>query len=74
MDGALIKTELIKKYLIDKKITKTEFCKRCKISFSVLYKLLNKKRNYNMICLARICKVLGIRFSEIFAENYFGKK
>ena len=42
MKKKFIKTELIEKYLQDNKLSKTKFCKKCKISPSTLKKLWDK--------------------------------
>lgn len=62
----MIKTELIINYLNKEKLSKTAFCKKCKISYSTLNKILNNEENYNLIALFKIAKILNIRICEIF--------
>ena len=47
--------EIIKNYIAKNRLTKAEFCKRCKISCKTLNKILSRKCN---IQLRVICSIL----------------
>ena len=63
-----VKTEIIKKFIRDNKISKTAFCKMCKISPSTLKKIMNKEDNYGIIALFKIAKVIKIQVYQMFNE------
>ena len=62
----LIKTESIEKYLQENKLSKTKFCKICKISPGTFKKIMNNDSNFNLIALFKIARVLKIHVCEIF--------
>ncbi len=65
MDNA-IKTEIIENFLIEKKLSRSKFCKICKISPATLQKIMANKYNFRITALFRIARVMGIEFCEIF--------
>lgn len=64
--SAIIKTELINNYLIENKLSKTAFCKLCKISVSTLNKILANDNNIGTIALFKIARMLNIRICDLF--------
>jgi len=64
----LIKTEVIESYIKEKGISKTKFCKICKISFSTFKKILNNDRNFGIVALFKIARVMKINICDIFIE------
>ena len=63
-----INIELIENYLNAFKITKSEFCKRAKISYSVLTKIYNNQINFRINALFKICRTIGINLYQIFKD------
>lgn len=61
----LVKTYIIKDYIREKKLTKTEFCKLCKISIHTLNKILSGK-NFEISALFKIAKVLEMEVYQLF--------
>ena len=64
-----LNTELIVGYMWRNKLTKTAFCKKCNISYSVLKKILNEQLNFRFSCVVKICRVLKIELKDIFVKN-----
>lgn len=62
----MIKTEVIKIYLKENELSKSAFCKKCKISFTTLKKVLEQDTSYNLVALFKIAHVLKIRVCELF--------
>ena len=63
-----IKIEIIEKFIRENKISKTAFCKMCKISPSTLKKIMNKEDNFGIIALFKIAKVIKIQVYQMFNE------
>ncbi len=61
-----INTEIIEKFLLENKISKTTLCKMCKISYSTLKKIMNKEDNFGIIALFRIARVIKIEVYQMF--------
>ena len=47
--GNLIKTEIFENYMKEHNLSKNAFCKLCKISPSVLKKIMNNQNNFYII-------------------------
>ena len=62
----VIKTEIIENFLIEKKLSKSKFCKMCKITPVTLQKIIANKYNFRIGALFRMAKVMIIEFCEIF--------
>ena len=60
-----IKIDLINNYLKERNLSKTQFCKLCKISYSTLTNILNGD-NFRLIALFKIAKILNIEVYQIF--------
>ena len=61
-----IKIEIIKNFMIKNKISKTAFCKICKISPSTLNKIMTKGDNFRIIALFKIARVIKIQVYQLF--------
>lgn len=61
-----IKTKIIKNYIIENKISKTKFCKMCKISTSTLNKILANNDNFRTIELFKIARVIKVQIYQMF--------
>ncbi len=61
-----IKTELIENFIKDNSLSKSKFCKLCKISQSTLNKIMTNSENFRIIALFKIAKVLKIQVFEMF--------
>lgn len=66
--GNLIKPEIFENYMKEHNLSKTAFCKLCKISPSVFNKIIGNQRNFYVIALFRIARVIGIEVYQMF-EN-----
>ena len=62
------KKEIIENYLIENKISKTEFCKLCGISVYTLEKITNNK-DYDISALFKIAKVVKIKVYQMFDND-----
>ena len=61
-----IKIEIIEKFMIKNKISKTTFCKMCKISPSTLNKIITKDNNFRINALFKIARVIKIQVHQMF--------
>lgn len=61
-------TKIIENYLKENNISKTRFCKMCKISVKTLDKVFNGE-DYNLRVLFKIAVVLDIELSEMFKNR-----
>lgn len=56
-----IKVELIENFIKDNNLSKTKFCEMCKISQSTLNKIMTNSKNFRIIALFKIARVLKIQ-------------
>lgn len=61
-----IKNELIENFIKDNSLSKSKFCKMCKISQSTLNKIMTNSENFRIIALFKIARVLKIQVFEMF--------
>ena len=61
-----IKTELIENFIKENNLSKSKFCKKCKISQSTLDKIMTNSENFRIIALFKIARVLKIQVFEMF--------
>lgn len=61
-----IKTELIENFIKDNNLSKSKFCKMCKISQSTLNKIMTNNENFKIIALFKIARVLKIQVYQMF--------
>ena len=62
----LIKAEIIERYLQENNISKTKFCKLCKINIKTLNKILSNNTNFELIALFRIANVINVQVYQMF--------
>ncbi len=62
----IIKTEIIAGYISEKGYSKREFCKRCKISYSTLQKIMAQNCAFPISALFKIARETGKRVCELF--------
>ena len=61
-----IKTEIIENFMLENKISKTKFCKMCKISPSTLNKIMTNDDNFGIIALFKIARVVKVQVYQMF--------
>ena len=61
-----IKTVLIENFIKDNNLSKSKFCKMCKISQSTLNKIMTNSENFRIIALFKIARVLKIQVYQMF--------
>ena len=61
-----IKVELIENFIKDNNLSKTKFCEMCKISQSTLNKIMTNSKNFRIIALFKIARVLKIQVYQMF--------
>lgn len=68
-----IKTELIRNFIKEQHLSKTKFCKLCKISPSTFHKIMKNDFHFHTGAFFRIAKVMKIEVVEIFDEQRYYK-
>lgn len=66
MEGA-VNTTIIDSYIKANNLSKTQFCKLCKISVSTLNRIMTNN-NFNLISLFRIAKTMDVHICKLFVE------
>ena len=61
-----IKTEIIENFMLENKLSKTKFCKMCKISPSTLNKIMTNNDNFGIIALFKITRVIKVQVYQMF--------
>lgn len=61
-----IKIEILKKFMAENNISKTTFCKMCKISHSTLNKIMANDDNFRIIAFFKIARVIKIQVYQMF--------
>lgn len=61
-----IKTEIIENFMLANQISKTKFCKMCKISPSTLNKIMTNDDNFGIIALFKIARVVKVQVYQMF--------
>ena len=61
-----IKTKLIENFIKENNLSKSKFCKMCKISQITLNKITTNSENFKIIVLFKIARVLKIQVFEMF--------
>lgn len=65
----IIKTEVIENYLKDNKLSKTKFCKMCKISLSTFHKAMSNNLNFGIVAMFKMARVMRVELKELFVKN-----
>lgn len=61
-----IKTEIIKNFMLENNISKTKFCKLCKISTGTFNKIIANEFNFEITALFKIARVIKIKVYKMF--------
>ena len=61
-----IKTKLIENFIKENNLSKSKFCKMCKINQIRLNKIMTNSENFKIIVLFKIARVLKIQVFEMF--------
>ena len=61
-----IKIVIIEKFMLENNISKTNFCKMCKISNSTLNKIMTNDLNFEIVALFKIARVIKIQVYQMF--------
>ena len=64
--GVKIKTEIIRTYIARNNLSKSSFCRQCKIGYNTLNKIFNDDERFRITVLLKISKALGIQIQELF--------
>ncbi len=64
--GNNINIKLIENYIKEKNLTKIKFCKICKISLGTLNKIMTNNKNFSIVTLFKIAKILNIQIYQLF--------
>lgn len=64
----LIRTDLIVNYMNENGLSKTQFCKLCKISVSTFNRILNGE-NIRLISLFRIAKTMKVKLHQLCRQK-----
>ena len=67
MNLDVVKTDLIRNFIKENKLTIAEFCKLCKISQSTLYKIFNGK-DFIVVALFKIARVMHVQVWQLIKE------
>ena len=65
-----IKTELIKRFMKENKVSRSKFYMMCKINFETYQKKMNNNFDFGIRALFRIAKVLGVEVFELFCWEW----
>ena len=60
-----LNTKLIFDYIKNNNLTKTKFCRQCKISTSTFYKIISGK-DFRLIALIKMAKIMNLKLSQFF--------
>ena len=59
---------LIENFIKEKKITKTKFCKMCKISYSVYLKIMQNNLKIRLINIIKIANLLDLKIEKLVCK------
>ena len=62
--------EIIIEYMNKNNLSKTQFCKQCKISIYTLNKMLNGNLNINSLLGLKVYNLLNIKFNDLIKILY----
>lgn len=63
-----INVEFLENYLKENHLSKTAFCKKCKISLETFDKIMSGKTNFRLVAIFRIARFLEIDFRTLFKK------
>lgn len=61
-----IKTKILENFMKDNQLSKTQFCKLCKISPSTFQKIMTNNFHFKISALFKIAKVINIQVFQMF--------
>lgn len=64
-----IRTEIIEEYRVENELSKSAFCRICKIQFRTYEKIMKGNYNFDVRALLRISRVLKIPIHQLFKED-----
>ncbi len=64
-----IDVQLIKNYLKNRGLTRTHFCKECKISIVDFNKILTESTNIKLVVLFKIAQLMGVPVLKLFIDK-----
>ena len=64
-----IKENLILKYMKDNNLSKTSFCKNCKIACSTFDRILQGNKNIGLNMIGRIARTIGVELKDVFIDH-----
>ena len=56
----IIKVHIIEKFMKDNNLSKTKFCKMCRISLATYDKILQNKTNYRIVALFKVARIIKV--------------
>ncbi|HBB45216.1 MAG TPA: hypothetical protein DCZ34_03750 [Clostridiales bacterium] len=65
----MIDVDVLKKFMEENKMSKSEFCQKCKISPITLQKILNKKKSLRFNTIFKIARYMNIKTSELLSKT-----
>ena len=68
MKETKIDDSMIRVFMWKNKLTKKKFCEMCGISYAVLNKILNNKRNFYLTALLKVARVMNVELYQMFVE------
>ena len=66
--GSCIDTEFLENCLRDNNLSKTAFCKKCKIDTKTFNKIISGQTNFRLVAIFRIARALDIDFRLLFKK------
>ena len=60
------KIKIIENFMLENKISKTKFCKLCKISIRTLNKIMSNNDDFRIIALFKIARVIKVQVHQMF--------
>ncbi len=63
-----INVEFLEGYLKENNLSKTAFCKKCKIATKTFDKIMSGKTNFRLVAIFRIARALDIDFRTLLKK------
>ena len=61
----IIKCEAIEKFMKDKKLCKTKFCKLCRVQYRTFKKIMSNDLHFRVKALFRIAKFMNVEVVDL---------
>ncbi|MBQ7579090.1 MAG: hypothetical protein IJT25_00965 [Clostridia bacterium] len=62
----IVNIKLIEHYIEEKKLNKTSFCKKCKVSACTFNKIIKNETNFRINALFKIAREMEINVFDLF--------